>query len=359
MALRTSLEARITAAWQRRGVLPWLLLPLALVYRAVLALRSAAYSAGLRRTSHAGVPVVVVGNLYVGGTGKTPLTIELVRSLQQRGWHPGVVSRGYGARSAAAPRLVDAGASVDAVGDEPLLIARATQAPVSVGADRVAAAAALLAAAPDCDVIVADDGLQHLRLARDFEIAVVDERRLGNGWLLPAGPLREPARRLAAVDAIVAHNTDCAALPAGAASCYAMRTALAGSAYALADRGCTLGLDELRERQRSGSIRITAAAGIGVPQRFFEMLAGAGLQIQPLALPDHYDYADDSFAGLDADVVLITEKDAVKCERIAALRQDPRFWVIPLLARIDSALVDRLAAALDRLKKEPHGPTPV
>jgi tetraacyldisaccharide 4'-kinase len=166
-----------------------------------------------------------------------------------------------------------------------------------------------------------------------------------------------PARRLAAVDAIVVHNTDCATLPAGAASCYAMRTALADNAYALADRGRSLGLDELRERQRSASIRIIAAAGIGVPQRFFEMLAGAGLQIQPLALADHYDYADNSFADSDADVILITEKDAVKCERISALRRDPRFWVVPLLARIDSALVDRLAAALDRLKKEPHGPT--
>jgi len=359
VALRASLEARITAAWQRRGALPWLLLPLALVYRAVLSLRHGAYSAGLLRASHAGVPVVVVGNLYVGGTGKTPLTIELVRSLRQRGWHPGVVSRGYGARGAAAPRLVETGASVDTVGDEPLLLARATQAPVCVSADRVAAAAALLAAAPACDVIVADDGLQHRRLARDFEIAVVDERRLGNGWMLPAGPLREPARRLATVDAVVAHNVDCAVLPAGVASCYAMRTALAANAYALADSSRTLALDELREQQRAASIRITAAAGIGVPQRFFEMLAGAGLRIQPLALPDHHDYADDTFTGLDADVVLITEKDAVKCERIAALRQDSRVWVVPLLGRIDSALVDRVAAALDRLNKEPHGPTPV
>jgi tetraacyldisaccharide 4'-kinase len=209
------------------------------------------------------VPVVVVGNLYVGGTGKDTIDDRAVRSLQQRA---GIRRRVARLRRAQRRRRDwSTPASVDAAGDEPLLIARATQAPVSVGADRVAAAAALLAAVPGCDVIVADDGLQHLRLARDFEIAVVDERGLGNGWMLPAGPLREPARRLAAVDAIVAHNTDCAELPVGAAACYAMRTALADNAYALADRSRSLGLDELRERQRSGSIRITAAAGIGVP----------------------------------------------------------------------------------------------
>ena len=142
-----------------------------------------------------GVPVVVVGNLYVGGTGKTPLAIELVRALQRRGWRPGVVSRGYGGTARSA-RLVDAEATATEVGDEPLLIARATQAPVAVGSRRVAAARQLLRAHSDCDVIVADDGLQHLRLARDVEIALVDERGLGNGWLLPAGPLREPASRL-------------------------------------------------------------------------------------------------------------------------------------------------------------------
>ena len=359
MAIRSSLEARVTAAWQRRGALAWLLLPLALLHRAVLALRHAAYVAGVLRASHAGVPVIVVGNLYVGGTGKTPLTIELVRSLQQRGWHPGVVSRGYGARIGPAPRLVGPDASADMVGDEPLLIARATQAPVSVGADRVAAAAALRAAAPDCNVIVADDGLQHQRLARDFEIAVVDERGLGNGWVLPAGPLREPARRLTTLDAVVAHNSECAALPAATAPCYRMLTALTGSAYALADRGDTVGLAELRERQRTTSIRIAAAAGIGVPQRFFDMLTGAGLKIEQLALPDHHDYTDDAFASLQADIVLITEKDAVKCERIATMRQDPRFWVVPMQAHIDSALVDCVAAKLDQMRTRPHGPTPV
>ena len=138
-----------------------------------------------------------------------------------------------------------------------------------------------------------------------------------------------------------------------------MLTALTGSAYALADRRDTVGLDQLRERQRTTSIRIAAAAGIGVPQRFFGMLIGAGLKIEQLALPDHHDYTDDAFASLQADIVLITEKDAVKCERMATLRQDPRFWVVPLQASIDTALVDCVAAKLDQMRTRPHGPTPV
>ena len=266
------LDSAVSSAWRRRGLLAWLLAPIALLYAGALAIRRAAYAIGLLRSVRVAVPVIVVGNLYVGGTGKTPLTIELVRALRTRGWTPGVVSRGYGG-TASAPRLVGSQDTAAEVGDEPLLIARATAAPVAVAASRVRAAQALLAADPTCDVIVADDGLQHLQLARDIEIALLDERGLGNGWVLPAGPLREPAARLGRVDAIVLHRAEDAAVDG--VPCFAMRSRLADEIHRLGDRAHTMPLAELTRRQRESSLTITAAAGIGVPQRFFDMLRAA------------------------------------------------------------------------------------
>jgi tetraacyldisaccharide 4'-kinase len=338
----------VSAAWQRRGLLAALLAPLSVVYLGVLALRRRAYGIGLLRAERPGVPIVVIGNLYVGGTGKTPLTIELVRALAARGRRPGVISRGYG-RSDDRPRVVAVDAAPEDVGDEPLLIARATGRPVAVGARRAEAARALLAAHPTCDVLVADDGLQHLALARDVEIALLDARGLGNGWVLPAGPLREPPARLAQVDAIVRHG---AAPPAPAAvPAFAMTTRLEGTLRRL-DGQAEDHVTALAARQRQTGERVAAAAGIGVPQRFFDMLAAAGVRLDAvLPLPDHATFSADTFAALDADIVLITEKDAVKCARIEALRRDARLWVAPLAAHIDPALVDfvlaRLAKAQD------------
>ena len=301
-----------------------------------------------------GVPVVVVGNLYVGGTGKTPLTIELVRSLQRRGWHPGIVSRGYGSTTRS-PRLVDQDAAAAEVGDEPLLIARSTQAPVVVGVRRVAAARLLLRAHPDCDVIVADDGLQHRSLAREVELALVDERGLGNGWLLPAGPLREPAGRLECVDAIVLRSTT--SNPARGTPGFEMQTHLADEIHRLGDRAHTMPLAELARRQAARSLSVTAAAGIGVPERFFAMLRTAGLTFEPLPLPDHYDFRDNPFARLQTHLVLITEKDAVKCERLEPVRKDARIWVVPLAATVDERLIDLVVARLTPHRKTAHGPS--
>ena len=343
----------MSSAWQRRGLLAWLLAPVALLYAGALAIRRAAYAVGLRHSARVAVPVIVVGNLYVGGTGKTPLTIELVRALRSRGWTPGVVSRGYGG-TASAPRLVSFQDTATEVGDEPLLIARATAAPVAVAARRVQAAEVLLAANPSCDVIVADDGLQHLRLARDVEIALLDERGLGNGWVLPAGPLREPAARLGQVDAIVLHRAAGAAVDG--VPCFAMQSRLGDEIHRLGDRAHTMPLSDLTRRQRGSSLTITAAAGIGVPQRFFDMLRAAGLAIEPLPLPDHFDFQDNPFAQCRTHLLLITEKDAVKCERVDALRKDPRIWVVPLVATIDTALIDLVVTALNRFRKGPHGP---
>ncbi len=332
-----------------------MLAPFALLYGALMRARRGAYQRGLLHSEHVAVPVVVVGNLYVGGTGKTPLVIALVRALQLRGLRPGVISRGYGG-TARASRLIGPNDAAAEVGDEPLLIARSTQAPVAIGADRVAAAEALLRTHRGCDLIVADDGLQHLRLARDFEIALLDERGLGNGWVLPAGPLREPAARLASVDAIVLHGSE--AVPSERVPCFAMRTRLADRMYRLAEQTDTMSLRELAARQRDSALGVTAAAGIGVPERFFRMLREQDLAIDPLALPDHYDYRVNPFAEVQTPFVLITEKDAVKCIQIEALRSDRRIWVVPLSATIDAGLVELIVNRLKEPRGHPDGSPP-
>jgi tetraacyldisaccharide 4'-kinase len=223
---------------------------------------------------------------------------------------------------------------------------------VAIGSHRVAAARHLLRAHSDCDVIVADDGLQHLRLARDMEIALVDERGLGNGWLLPAGPLREPASRLEHVDAVVLRGAP--TVTWGTPS-FEMQTRLADDVHRLGDRAHTMPLAELARRQSAGSLSVTAAAGIGVPERFFVMLRAAGLSFEPLPLPDHHDFRDNPFARLRTHLVLITEKDAVKCERIEPLRKDPRIWVVPLAATIEERLIDLVVARLTPHRKTANG----
>ena len=324
-----------------------------MLYAGVLALRRAGYAIGLVRVQRVGVPVIVIGNLYAGGTGKTPLTIELVKALQTRGWRPGVVSRGYGTSTRIA-RLVRAEATAEDSGDEPLLIARAGGVPVAVGRRRVDAAKCLLRAHPDCDLIVADDGLQHWQLGRDLEIALQDERGLGNGWLLPAGPLREPARRLARVDALVLRDAG-RSPPADGPPCFTLRTRLADTLRRLDDPAHTMPLADLVERQAARALTITAAAGIAVPDRFFALLRTAGLSFDPLPLPDHHDFRDGALTGLRTHLVLITEKDAVKCAGIEALRRDPRIWVAPLVAAVDEALFDLVEARLGPLRKASHG----
>ncbi|MBC8118536.1 MAG: tetraacyldisaccharide 4'-kinase [Burkholderiaceae bacterium] len=339
--------------WQRRGVGAWLLAPLSLLFFAAYQFRRALYASGALRPTRLDVPVVVIGNLYLGGTGKTPLTVELVRALIERGWRPGIVSRGYGALDAG-PRLVVAADAARNVGDEPLLIVRATSAPVAIGKRRVGAAQLLRRAHPECDVIIADDGLQHLQLARDMEVALLNERGLGNGWLLPAGPLREPRSRLDRVDAIAINGE----VPDIAASAprYRMRTHVA-SAFALHSPKLRIELSSLAAEQRAHGWRFTAAAGIGAPEKFFAMLRGIGLQIDPLPLPDHFDYQTNPFADCHADRILLTEKDAVKCADNEALANDPRLWVVPLVTEVDPRLIDAVVAHIGS-RRPAHGPSP-
>lgn len=321
-------------AWMRRGALACALWPLSMLFGAVAALRARLYRCGALRQQRLPVPVVVVGNIFVGGTGKTPLTIWLVDALRAAGFTPGVISRGHGA-AAEHVREVSPQSGAAEVGDEPLLIAQRTGCPVFVGRRRADAGRSLLAAHPQVDVLVADDGLQHYALARDVELVLFDARGAGNGWLLPAGPLREPRSRRRDFTVVNAPAiTDALERDVGRG---AFRMQLGGTmAERLSHRGERVPLASLQGR------RILAAAGIGNPSRFFSMLRAQGLAFDELPLPDHFDFSGDPFAQSPADVILITEKDAVKCGQLENLKDDPRLWVVPVSARIDAQLAAQI-----------------
>lgn len=322
-------------AWTQRGLLARLLWPASLVLRGLLALRRASYRAGWLASRRLPVPVVVVGNVVAGGAGKTPLTLALLAHLAARGLRAGVVSRGYG-RTASGCTAVTATTPPAQAGDEPLLIARRAQVPVFVDSDRARAAQALLRAHPATQVIVSDDGLQHLALARDIEICAFDDRGTGNGWLLPAGPLREPWPR--PVDLVV-HTGSHPAFGGWRA-----RRSLAR--HAVRADGSTTPLAAL------AGVPLTAVAGIAQPGAFFAMLREQGLLLEEeLALPDHSDFAGTT-ARLDATATLMcTEKDAVKL-----WQHRPDAWAVPLHVTLDDGLLRAFDALLDAKLSLPHGP---
>jgi tetraacyldisaccharide 4'-kinase len=316
-------EQRLTELWYRERAWVSLLQPLAWLYGAALALRRRAYAGGWLRTESAGRPVVVVGNLTVGGTGKTPLTAWLARELGAQGLRVGIVSRGYGGRKGN-PRLVDASSQWRDVGDEPLILARGSGCRVMVGSDRAAAARAL---AGDVDVIVADDGLQHLRLARDCQIVVIDGARgFGNGRLLPAGPLREPVARLEQADAVVVNGRpEHASLPAPLPARATLgMTLVPREVVRLDGRAAPRPLAAFRGQ------RVHAVAGIGNPARFFAELRAHGLEVIAHPFPDHHPLLAAELAFGDELPVLMTEKDAVKCPALG----DPRLWYVPVTAQL-------------------------
>ncbi len=348
-ALRGWLHRDVRRAWERRGVLARLMYPLLLLHWLWRGLRAAARFVTRARPVRLPVPVIVVGNLTVGGTGKTPLVVETVNALRKRGWSPGIVSRGFGGH-ARLPLLVDTAADPAQCGDEPLLMRIVTGVPVAVGRDRVAAARLLLATNPGCNVLVADDGLQHWKLGRDIELAILNSAGLGNGWLLPAGPMRDPPERLQTVDAVVLHGI----VPPVRIHTpfYRMRTSV-HHAVCLAQPERQLPLSDLAAEQQARKLRLLALCAIGSPERYFAMLREQGLRCDTVALPDHAPIDARMLAGSRHDRILVTEKDAVKCHRDAQLRHDQRIWVVPLDADIDAALFDFVAA---RLEKISHGP---
>lgn len=339
--------ARWQAIWSQRGLWAWLLWPASLVYAWLGTLRRVLYRGGLMKVHRLPVPVVVVGNVVVGGAGKTPLVMALVRHLQAQGWHPGVVSRGYG-RVGDAVLAVEDDTPAESSGDEPTLIRRHTRVPVFVGRRRVQAARALLTAHPQVNLLLCDDGLQHLALGRDLDIAVFDERGQGNGWQLPAGLLREPwppaagapfapdlLLRQRSGDAPGAHLPVPDGMPV-----YEARRHLAP--HAVNRQGARLPLDELARRS------LTAVAGIARPEVFFDMLRERGLQLRrTVALDDHAQAPD--YAALrcaPGETLVCTEKDMVKLPD--RLPDGTEVWAVPLELTLPAAFWQAFDALLAR-----------
>ncbi len=321
--------------WYSDGPVPLGARALSGVYGGLVGMRRKWYSRGWLKQQTVGVPVIVVGNVAVGGTGKTPLTIALIERLRDAGWNPGVASRGYGRDDPKTPRWVDAKTAPAEGGDEPVLIALRTGAKVRVDRDRVAAARALAQA--ECDIVVCDDGLQHYRLARDVEIDVVDLRRHGNNRLLPAGPLREPVQRAEECDFRVV-NVGSDDVPAGFGE-WPMRLVPGGVQPIEGGRPKPL-------TAFSGQ-RVHAVAGIGHPDRFFNMLRAHGIAVVPHAFADHHAYVPADFEFGSRLPVLMTEKDAVKCRAIA----DSAFYSVPVRAELPEAF---WIALFDKLPPKGH-----
>lgn len=324
---------RIRRAWRTRGALAWALWPVSQVYGLLIRLRKVLYRQSLLKTHRASVPVIVVGNVIAGGAGKTPVTLAIVRHLREHGWSPGVVSRGYG-RQTTDCREAQSGSPTAEVGDEPALIARATGAPVFVARERIAAVRALRAAYPGTDVIVCDDGLQHLALARDFEVCVFNDEGVGNGFLLPAGPLREPWPRH--VDAVLHAAPQ---PPAGTtAPAFALRRRLGAMAHDA--QGRPVPLAELRGQP------LHALAAIARPEDFFAMLRAEGLQLATAeALPDHYDFDSWQRPADRHQRLICTEKDAVKL-----WPRHPDALAVPLEVAIDPGFFGHLLESLHGLQ---------
>ncbi|WP_047393067.1 tetraacyldisaccharide 4'-kinase [Chitinibacter sp. ZOR0017] len=348
------LEALLLRIWYcpRPPLLAWLLWPLSGLFAALAAVNKACFKLGLKATIQLPVPVVVVGNITVGGTGKTPLTIALARRLAELGWQVGIISRGYGG-AAQQPTEVLPDSLPATVGDEPLLLRRATGVPVFVARQRAAAGQALLARYPAVNLLLCDDGLQHYALGRALEICVVDGARgLGNGLRLPAGPLRESPARLRTVNAVVVNGVSAIEsiksiaideYPAGYLGDYQM-TLAAGACYRLDQPSLTATAASLPVR---GVLH--ALVGIGNPERFFATLRAQGYAFRPCAFPDHHAFvpADLPVLGAD-DALIVTEKDAVK---LAAMNPPPpsdRIWVLPVAAQLSPDLACRIDEFLKR-----------
>ncbi len=349
-ASKTSTANFLVSAWYQSSFWLLLLWPLSLLYRLLTSLRRWFYRLGLLASWKPPVPVIVVGNITVGGTGKTPLVIALVQALQQAGYNPGIVSRGYGSRAPSYPFLVTADKSPEHCGDEPLLMAKRTAVPVVIDANRIAAAKQLVEQ-HHCDVIISDDGLQHYALQRDIEIVVVDgQRGFANGLLLPAGPLREPVSRLQQVDFIVGNGGDLS-LKCGA-SVHRMQLQPAGFAKLDNDQGlvsegaqCATP-DMIAAADWQQSKQVHAVAGIGNPQRFYQTLRQLGLSPIEHDFIDHHQYVAEDLHFGDTLPVIMTEKDAVKVRSINA---PDNCWFVPVTAELEGDCFGKILQRLQAL----------
>lgn len=322
--------------WFCKSVWHALLLPLAAIYLGLTYLRKLLYKLNVFKSYALSVPVIVVGNISVGGTGKTPAVIYLAQQLKLAGYRPGIVSRGYG-RSNSLVQAVSYGSTPDQVGDEPLLIAMRTACPVFVGNDRVAAGLALVKQHPEVNVIISDDGLQHFRLKRFLELAVVDaDRGFGNGFLIPAGPLRETVARLSLADAIIVNGNAASLKHVPNKNLFSMR--LVGETF--------FSLDGKQKKSAAyfKKKKLAAVAGIGNPDRFFGHLRMMSLNFQSQAFPDHHLFCLEDFARFKGKTILMTEKDAVKCQSFAA-----DIWMLPVDAMIEPGLMKIILNKLTRI----------
>lgn len=319
------MQAWFQRQWQSYGLAHCLLIPLSWLYGVLSWLRCQLYRHHLLKSYRLTVPVIVVGNIHVGGTGKTPMVIYLIQALKQAGYQPGVISRGYGGKHTGQVSLDSDPAQC---GDEPLVIARQTQCPLWVNPDRVAAGQALLSAYPECDVLISDDGLQHYRLQRDIELVMVDSSRQYVNQLLPAGPLREPYSRLKCVDAIIetgsaqSQETHNGNSPPTHAAHFVMRLQVT-QINSLDDQRHTLP-EVLRQE------KIMALAGIGNPQKFFNTVQQLGVNAEQRVFDDHHRYTQQDFADLYGYTLLMTEKDAVKCRHLKL----PNAWYVAVTAEV-------------------------
>lgn len=337
----TRIAAHVQVQWQTRGWFARLLYPLSCITEQVV--RFQQRSAARARAWRAPVPVLVIGNIYIGGTGKTPIVIACAKALAKLGWRPGIISRGYGVKLGPQPRLSSAHSDPSLIGDEPALIATESGCPVAVHPQRRLAIEMLLSCHPDVNLVISDDGLQHVNMARDVEIVVQDNRGCGNGWLIPAGPLREPPGRLNHVDAIITrvesqaehkgqphqHKPDIKGhtLPANTRPLRFDMT-LVPLCFRHLESGRHISLQEMRS-MASGR-QVGAAAGIGVPERFFSTLQDVGISLLwRRALPDHHHFDMHTFESSVADMILITAKDAIKCQHL----KDDRLWVLEVTPR--------------------------
>lgn len=339
---RSTLTSYVQRLWQSRNPIAGLLWPLSLIFSIVIKIRRKAFLHGYLKSWVSPTPLIIIGNLNVGGTGKTPIVIALARALCRAGYAPGIITRGYGAAYTAAPQHVKPNDNAAIVGDEPLLMAQALadcNIPVYAYSCRVKAAQALLENYPQTNVLISDDGLQHYALARsqqrDLEIVVIDTRLLGNHWLLPAGPLREPLTRRRDITLWTGNSPK-----QMAAHHFFIPFILRTQARQLCNPA----------QQRSLSTfcalpahSILASAGMGYPEKFFASLRQQHIQFIPLALPDHFDFSYNPFSNHCVQYILVTEKDAVKCQYF----NDPRIWIVGVDASLPSTFMQTVLHRLE------------